>query len=122
VESEPAADFCSLCPAKQYDIARRHSASNIKLPDSTALQSTLKPSAWRRKSRVGFRSSTVSRRVCQFFRIGIDSFYLVNGTPTQKKSKSHTANGAELGTSDHEDSDEDKEDEVAAGVNGASGG
>jgi hypothetical protein len=46
----------------------------------------------------------------------------VNGTSTQKKSKSHTANGAELGTSDHEDSDEDKEDEVVAGDNGASGG
>jgi hypothetical protein len=71
---------------------------------------------------VGFRSSTVSRQVCQFFRIGTDSFHLVNGTSTQKKSKSHTAHGADLGTSDHEDSDEDKEDEVAAGENGASGG
>jgi hypothetical protein len=56
------------------------------------------------------------------FRIGTDSFDLVNGTLTQKKSKSNTANGAELGTSDHEDSDEDKEDEVAARENGASGG
>ena len=53
---------------------------------------------------------------------GTDSFDLVNGTSTQKKSKSNTANGAELGISDHEDSDEDKEDEVAAGENGASGG
>jgi hypothetical protein len=46
----------------------------------------------------------------------------VNGAPAQKKSKSHTADRAELGTSDHDDSDEDKEDEVVAGENGASGG
>jgi hypothetical protein len=46
----------------------------------------------------------------------------VNGTAAQKKSRSHTTNGAENATSDHDESDDDKEDEVAAGENGASGG
>lgn len=51
-----------------------------------------------------------------------DFYCSVNGTADQKKSQSHTTNGAENGTSDHDDSDEDKEDEVAGGENGTSGG
>jgi hypothetical protein len=47
---------------------------------------------------------------------------LVNGAATQKKSKSHTPDGAENVTSDHDDSDDDKEDEVAPGGIGASSG
>jgi hypothetical protein len=46
----------------------------------------------------------------------------VNGSTAQKKSKAHTTHGAENGTLDHDDSDDDKEDEVAAGENVASGG